>query len=296
MSFFKTASKPQNVFTLRNIDPEKVFREFSQTKIEAFETKRGRKSKKKKTDGDIIQEKKDGIAVYGSSDQRKHSTTIDEIIRINKDPRRRHFSFLDNNKKTKHCVMTMTSAIGKKIPDKTDNLCFWCKHKFDTSPIGCPVSLREPICDIVSHNAVFDKTVTRTRTLSNHENTYIREHDEIKTLRDCGNDVHIKGNVKEFITDGIFCSFNCIKAFINDNRSDNLYSRSDSLLSLLYKYCTGSYYDGRITPAPDWRLLSGFGGHLTISEFRKSFDTINFVNTNNICIPVSRIFAEEIVF
>jgi hypothetical protein len=33
-----------------------------------------------------------------------------------------------------------------------------------------------------------------------------------------------------------------------------------------------------IIPAPDWRLLIEYGGHLTIEEFRKNFNNIEYKN------------------
>ena len=72
-----------------------------------------------------------------------------------------------NLKKNHKCIIHLYDLIGKPLPLNTDIYCFWCKHSFNSIPIGCPLS---------------------------YDNT---------------NDI--------YITDGLFCSFNCTLAYINDN-------------------------------------------------------------------------------
>jgi hypothetical protein len=74
-------------------------------------------------------------------------------------------------------------------------------------------------------------------------------------------------------TDGIFCSFNCCMAYIQENKSINpLYTNSEMLLLQMYNMTNNSKENLEIVPAPDWRLLTDFGGHLTIEKFRESFN------------------------
>jgi hypothetical protein len=80
----------------------------------------------------------------------------------------------------------------------------------------------------------------------------------------------------KFESEGVFCSFNCILAYIREYPL-NKYRESGGLLCMLYH----KIFDKRIrltdiTPAPNWRLLMTFGGPLSIEEFRKSFQTIEF--------------------
>jgi len=297
-SFFKGGTQNDKVrhITLRNINPLKVELEHSQSKTESRMRTNNKNSialKKSRTD-----QKSGEIAVYGTLNSKaKENTSIAEIIRSSQDPKRHQFAFYDVNKKSKKWVMTMVSTNnGQSLPDRTDIHCYWCKHQFETSPLGCPISTQEPSYVIVSNSAIYDKTSYRTRTLPEYERKAMISTRAFDELIDNGNEVIIHGSNKKFVTDGVFCSFNCVKAYIMDNHNDRMYEYSNHLLNLLYKYCTGSYYNGRIIPAPSWRLLKSFGGHLTIQEFRKSFDIVEFIDTCNKCLPMGKIFAEKIIF
>ena len=80
----------------------------------------------------------------------------------------------------------------------------------------------------------------------------------------------------KFEAEGVFCSFNCIKAYIREYPL-NKYSESGGLLCMLYyKIFNKRIRLSDIIPAPNWRLLMSFGGPLSIEEFRKSFQTIEF--------------------
>jgi len=64
-------------------------------------------------------------------------------------------------------------------------------------------------------------------------------------------------------------------AFVKDNRGNEFYNLSESLLYTMYKDIFNTTIE-KINPAPDWRLLTKFGGPLTITEFRKSFNSIQY--------------------
>ena len=54
-----------------------------------------------------------------------------------------------------------------------------------------------------------------------------------------------------YITDGIFCSFNCAMAFIKDNLSNSMYRESTQLLHMLYRDMFSiSVFSEMISPAP----------------------------------------------
>jgi hypothetical protein len=61
-------------------------------------------------------------------------------------------------------------------------------------------------------------------------------------------------------TDGIFCCLECTMAFIKDNKKNSLYVDSEILLNRIA--------GRKVEPAPHWRLLKSYGGHLDINEFR----------------------------
>ena len=90
------------------------------------------------------------------------------------------------------------------------------------------------------------------------------------------NENRISLSIKEYYeTDGIFCSFNCCKAFINDNKHKNIYNHSLTLLTKMYNDMLGTTVSV-IDTAPHWRNLEEYGGHLSISEFRNSFSKADY--------------------
>ena len=51
------------------------------------------------------------------------------------------YTYLDESKQSHNCCITMSELLSSEnLPKNTNIKCFWCKHCFDTSPIGCPVS------------------------------------------------------------------------------------------------------------------------------------------------------------
>ena len=55
-----------------------------------------------------------------------------------------------------------------------------------------------------------------------------------------------------------------------------------------------------ITPAPHWRLLQLYGGHLTINKFRENFNKITFnfhgIINKEIFRPIGHLYEEKINF
>jgi hypothetical protein len=100
--------------------------------------------------------------------------------------------------------------------------------------------------------------------------------------------------------DGNFCSFNCAKAFIKDNKHNSLYEHSEFLLSKLYFDMFGEK-NVVINPAPHWRLLVDYGGNLTINQFRDNFSKTQYeyrgiLRNQDIFKPIGTLFEEKINF
>jgi hypothetical protein len=74
-------------------------------------------------------------------------------------------------------------------------------------------------------------------------------------------------------TDGVFCSYPCIVAYIDDSPNNIRYRDSLHLLMHMHEQTFGFYPKGTIHPAPSWQLLDDYGGHMTIQQFRDSFKT-----------------------
>ncbi|HEY9701927.1 MAG TPA: hypothetical protein V6C58_05755 [Allocoleopsis sp.] len=72
-----------------------------------------------------------------------------------------------------------------------------------------------------------------------------------------------------FSVKGCFCSFNCAKAYIiKENKVKDC-----SLLYFMYKKIKGENYT-YIKPSPKKEILKKFGGHVSIEEYRDSFNTL----------------------
>jgi hypothetical protein len=187
-------------------------------------------------------------------------------------------SFLDENKKEYNCVSTMVDLSSNGVlPTSTSICCFWCRHPFLSVPIGCPTKYV---------NSYVEKSYVSQITKDEY---YIKENVTEKKLNKIVTTANTKKNINiipteknYYITDGIFCSFNCVLAFINDNKTNIFYKESPHLLSHLYRDFTGNNLSigsngDKLIPAPHWRLLKNYGGFMDINEFRNSF---NFANYN----------------
>ncbi len=185
------------------------------------------------------------------------------------------FTFLDEAKKDHQCVVSMYNLVGHEVPRSTEIHCFWCRHTFQTMPIGCPLHYNsQRIIKKMSSETSKDPCVIR-------ENVSKHVYQRIK-----GNLDHIPVNEKDFyIVDGIFCSFPCCLSFIHDNKHKNpIYRDSENLLRQMCQQIFGYsvYTPLSIVTAPSWRLLQSYGGHLSITSFRKCFENTHYVKNNQI--------------
>jgi hypothetical protein len=142
--------------------------------------------------------------------------------------------------------------------------CYWCRHHFNTPQIGCPIKY-------ISSQAVkqYFSEISRDKYIIK-ENINLVRKDMIK------DDKRIEIHEKEYYeTDGVFCSFNCCNAYIKDNKHNLLYSQSEVLLTEIYNQIFGNDIK-TIENAPHWRLIDKYGGHLTIDQFRDSFNKVEY--------------------
>lgn len=173
-------------------------------------------------------------------------------------------SFLDESKRSHKCNISMIDFKSRENIVNTHNnyFCYWCRHPFDTKPIGCPIRY-------ISNTAIknyYSEISKDIYTIKENipKDKIIPKDDRIKLIH---NDY--------YETDGIFCSFNCAMSFINDNKYNRMYDDSMMLLIKMYNDIlkTNSI---SISPAPSWRLLNVYGGHLNINEFRESFNKVEY--------------------
>lgn len=83
-----------------------------------------------------------------------------------------------------------------------------------------------------------------------------------------------------FETEGVFCSFSCMKSYLCQHHKNPLFKNSSSLLLLLYKKMFDKSIK-RIPLSPDWRMLKDYGGVLSIDEFRRLIGKTSFVDDGN---------------
>lgn len=163
------------------------------------------------------------------------------------------YYFLDTRKnQIKYWGVMLDVTANGPLPETTTKPCWWCRHSFKTSPIGCP---------LVYHP---------------HKKDGI-DASRMKEKLDAAGIEHTTNDF--FETEGYFCSFPCCKAYILSQRNNLKYKESSGLLSLLFSTL---YKKKSIIPtAPTWKMLSDYGGPLTIQEYRATFGKIEYEETVN---------------
>lgn len=156
------------------------------------------------------------------------------------------------------------SLYREDIPD-----CWWCRHPIPKNciPIGCPINFNPSIVSKTFYSEISKDTFTIREKIPNSK---------IDSLDLKNNNTICIKNKNYYNVDGIFCSFNCCKAWILDNKHNSIYDNSDKLLVHMYN----QIFDQKIkniTPADDWKLLKNKGGGiLDIETFRNNFNKVTY--------------------
>ena len=230
-------------------------------------------------------DKKYGLCIVSNIDiESTIQTNKTNIIDVIEKPEETHVSFVDD--KNDKCFITMLDWINKdKFLQKTDIACFWCKHQFTSKPLGCPVKF---INNRIEKSYVSYITKDKYYMKENLTKTKLDAILKIKT--DSFEITPVE--TEYYLTDGVFCSFNCIIAFINDHSKDIFYSESKMLTYSMYREVVGKKAT-KIKSSPHWRLLKMFGGPFTISDFRKSFNLYEYEECSFHMKTLSKIFKEK---
>ena len=79
-----------------------------------------------------------------------------------------------------------------------------------------------------------------------------------------------------FECEGVFCSFNCCVSYLNEH-TDYRFKDSSVMLLMMYRKITkcGKTVTS-ILPSPSWKLLKEYGGHLSIEDYRKCIQQIDY--------------------
>jgi hypothetical protein len=210
----------------------------------------------------------------------------------------RTISFSDEVKRLRICNISMIDFNTKNNINcyNHDYNCFWCHNPFDETigGIGCPIKY-------VSNKAIknyYSEISKDVYTINENITTKCKDRMKIN------NNVNLKIKEGEYYeTDGIFCSFNCCKSFIEDNRHRKLYHQSMYLLTKIYKqiYKIDKIKNLQIISAPHWRMLEEYGGNLTIKKFRNNFNKVEYENHGVIKLipeikPIGMLFEEKLKF
>lgn len=202
-------------------------------------------------------------------------------------------SFVDESKKFHKCIVSSID-FDEITENKILYNCFWCRHRIPSNscPVGCPISY-------VPDKAImkYHSEITKDKYIRKEDITPVRE-EKIKRKKD--KRIRYQRN-SYYVTDGIFCSFNCVMAYIDDNKIDPKYSMSKILV---YKMCKEIFPDVEkhiIYKAPHWRLLKEYGGNLTVEEFRESFNRVEynehgFVTNHPKQKQIGMLFEEKLKF
>ena len=97
-------------FTLKNINTEKIDTKYGITIISNIET---------------------------NNERPNNTTNLSELADISNSIE--IVSFLDESKRLYQCNVSMIDFTTKKNCKSLNYHCYWCRHSFNTSPIGCPI-------------------------------------------------------------------------------------------------------------------------------------------------------------
>jgi hypothetical protein len=199
----------------------------------------------------------------------KNSTKISDLT-LNKN--QEVISFLDEAKKSHKCTVSMIDFnTNTELTFDKNSCCFWDRNVIPKNiiPIGCPIKYI-PSQAIKSYYSEIskDKYVIK-------ENITFKRQNKIENVQDLRLDINDRNY---YITDGIFCSFNCCMAYISHNKKESIYNISEMLLLKMYTDIYPDHPPSIIEEAPHWRKLKEYGGDLCIEDFRDSFNKIEYKN------------------
>lgn len=161
--------------------------------------------------------------------------------------------------------------------------CYYCRRKFDFVKLGIPIKYYPSIYIIVDNNSQTSKY-----SFNYKENT-VRlnksEKERILNILQKNKDIILENKEHKIITrnffetDGIFCSFNCMVSYIEENSYNPLYQNSYSLIYLMYKQIFGEYPSQSFIRSPSWKLRKEYGGPLDDDDYNKYIQSIPIVES-----------------
>ena len=269
----KTRKSKKYIFTLSNINTEKIDQKFGITIVSN---------------------------IFTNEKPPDNTTKITELSDLNSNTSCNIVSFLDETKRIYQCTVSIIDFTTGKDTEFLKYSCYWCRHPFDSRPIGCPIKFISNKAVKKYYSEVSKDNYTIKENITNYKKNMLDTQKSFVFIP-LNNSSQINIDKKDFYSsDGIFCSFNCCKAFIKDYKQNVLYEHSEFLLSKLYFDMFG-VKNVVINPAPHWRLLIEYGGNLTINQFRDNFNKTKYdfhgtVKNQDIFKPIGSLFEEKINF
>ena len=272
-SITKKSRSKKYIFTLVNINTEKIDQKYGITIVSI---------------------------IFTNDKPPDNTTNITELSEMKSNTNINSISFLDETKRIYQCSVSMIDFTTGKDTEFLIYSCYWCRLPFDTKSIGCPITYISNKASKKYYSEVSKDNYTIKENITNMKKNILDTKQSFVFIP-LNNSSVINVNERAFYScDGNFCSFNCAKAFIKDNKHNSLYEHSEFLLSKLYFDMFGEK-NVVINPAPHWRLLVDYGGNLTINQFRDNFSKTQYeyrgiLRNQDIFKPIGTLFEEKINF
>lgn len=178
----------------------------------------------------------------------------------------------------------------RNIKDVSTIRCHWDHHTFDGIGIFCPLSYRPKQVAKIGLNEVKQRSGIGVGD-SNLNSFVIKENiPKSKDISTLLNKNLIEITDAYYEVDGVFCSPECCLAYINDEKTKvggSKYADSERLLYFMLGLTS------KISPANSFRLLSVYGGNLTIDQFRKKNKSIKYEYYGT-TVLISHLFEKKI--
>jgi hypothetical protein len=169
----------------------------------------------------------------------------------------------------KNCVKyygnMLDISAGGPLPITTSIPCWNCRRKFSSAPLGIPLRYHK-----IFRGKDGNGVEWRAYKMYLQEKNYPQPKDG----EECG----------YFETEGVVCSWECMKNFLLENSHISKYNDAVTLMYLLHLRLTGK--ELKCKRGPSWRCMKEWGGHITNEEMARSVTSMSFQETVNCHRPL----------